>query len=96
MALKVIPLLKAALIKSKEDSEDGSYDENLKTIAALPLDEQATSLMFYQQHGTIERPTSTARAIRAFCKACVGGSISKVKACDVRHCALWDFRAKGI
>jgi hypothetical protein len=92
--MKVIPLLKEALIRSKVS--EGDYDPNLKEIAGLPLNEQATMLMFYQQHGTLQRPTSTARAIRAFCKACVGGSISRVKACDVRHCALWDFRARGI
>lgn len=92
--MKVIPLLKEALIKSKAD--EGDYDPNLKEIASMPLNEQATMLMFYQQHGTLQRPTSTARAIRAFCKACVGGSISRVKACSVRHCALWDFRARGI
>jgi len=92
--MKVIPLLKDALIKSKET--DGEYDPNLKEIAQLPLKEQASMLLFYQQHGTTQRPTSTARAIRAFCKACVGGSIARVKACDVKHCALHDFRARGI
>jgi hypothetical protein len=88
MKYKVIPILKEALLHNKTD-------ENLRWIAQQDLEVQKDTLEFYQRNGTVNRPTSAVKAVRVFCKACVGGSLQRVKECDVTMCALHDFRYKG-